>query len=97
MAALTDAWFDNDPFRLEGEAAGKLAVLKDARLWTTNVGHQGPASPAVGEVFSTFILPNMMAAAAQGMPAKQAVAQAEKQIQTIFKNWRQRGLVGGAA
>jgi multiple sugar transport system substrate-binding protein len=97
LAELTDAWFDDDPFRLEGEAKGKLVVLKGARSWSTNIGHPGPASPAVGEVYSTFVLPNMMAAAAQGMPAAQAVAQAEKQIQTIFKNWRQRGLIGGSA
>jgi len=96
LAQLTDAWFDDDPFRLEGEAKGKLVALKDARKWSTNVGHPGPASPAVGEVYSTFILPNMMAAAAQGMPAAQAVAQAEKQIRTIFNNWRQRGLIGGS-
>jgi multiple sugar transport system substrate-binding protein len=93
---LSNAWFDDDPFRLDGEAKGKLRVLKEGLQWTTNVGHPGPASPAVGEIFSTFVLPNMMAAAAQGMQPSQAVAQAEGQIKTIFKNWRQRGLVGGA-
>ncbi len=92
---LSNAWFDDDPFRLEGEAKGKLRVLKDGLQWTTNVGHPGPANPAVGEIFSTFILPNMMASAAQGMKASEAVDQAESQIRTIFTNWRQRGLVGG--
>jgi multiple sugar transport system substrate-binding protein len=92
---LNNAWFDDDPFRLEGEAKGKLAVLKTGSQWCTNVGHPGPASPAIGEVFSTFILPNMMASAAQGMKASQAVVQADKQIKTTFAAWRKRGLIGG--
>jgi multiple sugar transport system substrate-binding protein len=92
---LNNAWFDDDPFRLKGEAKGKLAVLKDGMEWSTNVGHPGPADPAIGEIFSTFILPNMMASAAQGMKASEAVIQAEKQIKTIFQAWRNRGLVGG--
>jgi multiple sugar transport system substrate-binding protein len=94
---LSNAWFDDDPFRLDGEAKGKLKVLKDGLQWTTNVGHPGPANPAVGEIFSTFVLPNMMVAAAQGMQPSLAVAQAEGQIKTVFKSWRQRGLVGGTS
>jgi multiple sugar transport system substrate-binding protein len=92
---LNNAWFDDDPFRLEGEAKGKLAVLKEARQWSTNIGHPGPASPAIGEVFSTFVLPNMLASAAQGMKASLAVSEAEKRIKAIFRDWRERGLVGG--
>jgi multiple sugar transport system substrate-binding protein len=80
---------------LEGEAKGKLAVLKTGSQWCTNVGHPGPASPAIGEVFSTFVLPNMMASAAQGMKASEAVMRADKQIKATFKAWRNRGLVGG--
>ncbi len=92
---LSDAWFDDDPFRLEGEAKGKLSVLKDARQWTTNVGHPGPADPAIGEIFSTFVLPNMMAQAAQGMKPSLAVLEADKRIKSVFEQWRKRGLVGG--
>jgi len=92
---LNNAWFENDPFALPGEAKGKLAVLKDAEKWSTNVGHPGPASPAVGEVFSTFIIPNMFAGAARGTKAETTVAQAEAQIKSIFKKWREKGLVGG--
>ncbi len=91
---LSNAWFDDDPFRLEGEAKGKLAVLKDARQWTTNVGHPGPSNPAIGEIFSTFVLPNMMAQAAQGMKPALAVEEADKRIKAIFEAWRKRGLVG---
>lgn len=93
---LHNAWFDDDPFRLAEEEKGKLAVLKTAEQWSTNVGHPGPANPAIGEVFSTFVLPNMLAQAARGMAPEQAVAEAEAQVKTIFQKWRQKGLIGGS-
>jgi hypothetical protein len=34
-------------------------------------------------------------AAREELSPKQAVAEAEKQINTIFQNWRSRGLVAG--
>jgi multiple sugar transport system substrate-binding protein len=92
---LHNAWFDNDPFALPGEAKGKLAVLKDAEKWSTNMGYPGPANPAEGEVFATFILPNMLANAARGMKPEEAVAQAEILTKAIFDKWRKKGLVGG--
>ena len=55
---LHNAWFSEDPFALPGEEKGKLAVLKDAEKWSTNMGYPGPANPAEGEVFATFVLPN---------------------------------------
>lgn len=93
---LANAWFDDDPFRIEGEEKGKLATLKNAEEWSTNVGHPGPANPAIGEVFATFVLPNMMANAARGMDPGMAVSQAETLIKTIFEKWRKKGLVGGS-
>jgi multiple sugar transport system substrate-binding protein len=92
---LNDAWFDKDPFALPGEADDKLKVLKDALEWSTNVGHPGPASPAIGEVFGTFVMPNMMANAARGMNPETAVMQAETLTKAIFEKWRKKGLVGG--
>ncbi len=92
---LHNAWFDDDPFVLPGEAKGKLSVLKNAEKWSTNIGYPGPANPAEGEVFATFILPNMMANAARGMKAEEAVAQAEVLTKAIFAKWRKKGLVGG--
>ncbi len=92
---LHNTWFDDDPFIIAGEEKGKLAVLKDAEKWSTNVGHPGPANPAEGEVFATFILPNMMANSARGMKAEEAVAQAELLVKAIFTKWRKKGLVGG--
>ncbi len=63
---LFDAWFAKDPFALPGEAAGKSKPLQGAEQWSTNVGHPGPASPAIGEIFGTFVIPNMFAKVAQG-------------------------------
>jgi multiple sugar transport system substrate-binding protein len=87
-------WLDNDPGH--SNPSNKLAVLKDAADWSVNVGYPGPASPAIGEIFDTNVLPSMMAAAAKGdKTPKQAVADAETQIKAIFTKWRQKGLVGG--
>ncbi len=92
---LHNAWFEDDPFALPGEPKGKLAVLKDAEKWSTNVGHPGPANPAVGEVFATFVLPNMMANAARGAKPEEEVAKAETLVKAIYAKWREKGLVGG--
>jgi hypothetical protein len=89
-----DGWLDNDPFG--SQPANKLAFLKEAEGWTTNVGHPGPASAAVGEVFDTFVIPKMMARAARGeLSPRDAVVDAEGQIKAIYQRWRERGLVGG--
>jgi len=88
-------WLDDDPFG--SKPADKLAVLKDALDWTTNVGYHGYANTAIGEVFGTFIIPNMYARAARGRAtAEQAVAGAQAQIEPIFAKWRKKGLIGGA-
>ncbi|MGE3659695.1 MAG: ABC transporter substrate-binding protein [Pseudonocardia sp.] len=88
-----DGWLDADPFG--ARPANKLALLKNATDWSTNVGHPGPANTAEGEVFATFVIPNMFARAARGEATpQQAVADAEAQIRPIFDRWRQRGLIG---
>jgi ABC-type glycerol-3-phosphate transport system substrate-binding protein len=87
-----NAWLDSDPFG--AQPADKLKLLKDAVPWSANIGHPGPASTAIGEVFSTFIIPNMFARAARGEATpEQAVAEAEARINPIFDKWRARGLV----
>lgn len=87
-------WLASDPFG--SKPADKLKLLTDATKWSTNIGHPGPSSPAEGEVFSTFIIPNMFARVARGeVGAKQAVLDAEGQITPIFAKWRAKGLVGG--
>ena len=91
-----DAWLENDPFSTTNKK--KLAFMKidDALKWSTNVGHPGPASTAVGEVFNTYVIPNMMARAARGEQSpRDSVVQAEREIKTIYEKWRRQGLVGG--
>ena len=91
-----NSWLDDDPFG--SEPKNKLAVLKDALDWSRNVGYAGSANTAIGEIFGTFILPNMFADAARGKQSpQQAVVNAEKQMNAIFAKWRKKGLVGGGA
>lgn len=89
-------WVADDPFG--SQPSDKLSVLSDALDWSTNVGHPGPANPAVGQVFGESIIPVMFAEAARGQKSpEQAISDAEAQIQAIFGDWRERGLVGGDA
>lgn len=91
---LSNAWFDNDPFKLDGEADGKLSVFKDALQWTTNVGHPGYTSPAIAEIYNTFVIPNMMARAVRGDETPEAsIKRAATEARTVFDSWRKRGLV----
>ncbi|CAN5702439.1 hypothetical protein BH18ACT6_BH18ACT6_11140 [soil metagenome] len=86
-------WVDNDPFG--SNPPDKLKVLNTALDWATNVGHPGPANPAVGQIFGESIIPVMFAEAAQGLKSpQQAVDDAEAQITAIFDDWRGQGLVG---
>jgi hypothetical protein len=89
-------WLGDDPFG--SEPRDKLSVLKDALDWSTNVGRHGHANTAIGEVFGTFIVPNMYARAARGQQSpEESVARAESQIKPVFEKWRRKGLIGGAA
>ncbi|MFC6882836.1 MULTISPECIES: ABC transporter substrate-binding protein [Actinomadura] len=87
-------WLDHDPYG--AKPANKLSLLKTATSWSANIGYPGPSNPAIGEIFNTNVLPTMFGRAARGQTSpQQAVADAERQINAIFKNWRARGLVGG--
>lgn len=89
-----EAWLESDPFG--SNPRDKLKILVDAVPWSANIGHPGPASTAIGEVFNTFVIPNMFARAARGEASpQQTVSDAEKQITAIFDKWRAAGLVGG--
>ena len=89
-----DDSLSKDPFG--STPANKLSFLRDAEKWTTNVGHPGPANAAIGEVFGTFVIPQMMAKAAKGqLSPRDAVVEAETVIKGIFTKWRDRKLVGG--
>ncbi|TAM86106.1 extracellular solute-binding protein [bacterium] len=88
------AQFQRDPF---GSApADKLAVLATAEKWSTNIGHPGPANPAIGEIFDTFVIPDMFAkAATKQLTPKESVKQSTARVNAIFAKWRKAGLVGG--
>jgi len=90
-----DAWLAEDPYSQANK--DKLKFLKDAEPWSVNIGHPGPASAAEGEVFATFVIPNMFAKVARGeLSAKESIAEAETQVNAIFTKWRAQGLVGGS-
>jgi maltose-binding protein MalE len=91
-----DGWLDKDPFTIQGDDSAKLQPLKTAVDWSTNLGHPGPASPAIGEINGTFVLPNMLARVARGgQTAEQSVKRADQECRKIFDKWRSQGLVGG--
>jgi multiple sugar transport system substrate-binding protein len=94
MRDIWRVWFNKDPFALPGEATDKLVVLENAETWATNIGHPGPANPAIGEIFSTFVIPNMYAVAAQKQKTpEEAVKQAAAQCKSIFEKWQAQGLI----
>jgi multiple sugar transport system substrate-binding protein len=93
-ASALPGWLASDPFG--SHPANKLALLANSQQWSTNIGHPGPANAAEGEIFTTNVLPTMMASAAQGNATpKAAVASAASQCEAIFSKWRAKGLVGG--
>jgi hypothetical protein len=51
-------------------------------------------NPAMDEVFSTFLIPQMFAQVSQGkLTAAQSVAQTKAQVSAIYAKWRARGAV----
>jgi len=92
------AWFKDDPYALPGDVKGKLLPLIDAERWSANIGHPGPANPAEGEIFGTFVLPNMFARVVQGkQTAEESVKQAAAECKKIFTKWQAQGLMKKAA
>jgi len=88
-----EGWLNSDPFG--SNPANRLAFLKDATDWSTNIGYPGPANTAEGEVFNTFIIPNMFARVARGeQSAAASVAVAEQAVNAVFDKWRAQGLIG---
>jgi multiple sugar transport system substrate-binding protein len=74
-----------------GGASGKYALLADAASWTTNIGHPGHTSAAIGEIFHRGLIPTMFARAATGrLLADEALAQAHSESHHIFRKWKER-------
>jgi len=87
-------WLAKDPFG--AKPADKLKILTDAVPWSANIGYPGPSNTAIGEIYNTFVIPNMFARAARGEATpEQAVAEAEGQVKAVFDKWRTAGLIGG--
>lgn len=91
---LFNTWYSNDPFSLPGEDPTKLKPLTGATDWSVAIGFPGPTNPAAGEVFSTFVIPNMFGRVARGkQTAEESVKQAQQEAVTIYKRWKEQGLI----
>ena len=89
-----DGWLEEDPFG--SVPANKFEVLKTVNEWSVHLGYPGVTNPAISQVFSENIIPNMVARVALGeMSAEDSVAMATERVEEIFAEWREKGLVGG--
>lgn len=89
-----ESWLEVDPFG--SVPANKFEVLKSVNEWSVHLGYPGVTNPAISQVFSEHIIPNMVAQVALGeLSAEDSVAQATERVEEIFAEWRAKGLVGG--
>jgi multiple sugar transport system substrate-binding protein len=74
---------------------GKYTILTTiAEKYTHNIGYPGTMNPAMDEVFSTFLIPQMFAQVSQGkMSAADSVASIKSQVNAIYKKWGARGAI----
>jgi multiple sugar transport system substrate-binding protein len=81
--------------KLRADPSGKYGVLDTiSRTATTNVGHPGFSNAAIDEVFNTFLIPQMFAEVAQGRKsAADSVRDTTREVQRIFRKWRNRGKI----
>jgi multiple sugar transport system substrate-binding protein len=85
----------NIPVRLARDPntpKGKYKVLEEInRKYTKNVGYPGFSNAAIGEMFDTFLIPQMFAEVAQGKrTADDAARDYQRRVGQIFSKWRQR-------
>jgi multiple sugar transport system substrate-binding protein len=71
----------------------KYAILGDFQDFSFNVGYPGYTNPAVDEVFSTFLIPQMYAEVARGGDPQDVVDSAEQQINAVYDKWRAQGKI----
>jgi multiple sugar transport system substrate-binding protein len=75
----------NDP---PSHPPDKLKVLETANEWEAALGWPGPGNPQSDEVQNNFILPDMMAQAANGkLTPEEAMEWGFKQCDAIYKKW----------
>ncbi len=74
---------------------GKYAILDTiSKRYTYNVGYPGYSNAAIGEVFDTYIIPEMFARVARGqLTPEDAARQYHNRIGRIFLKWRRRGKI----
>jgi multiple sugar transport system substrate-binding protein len=74
---------------------GKYRILDTiSKRYTKNVGYPGFANAAIGEVFDTFLIPQMFAEVAQGRRTPEDAARDyHRRIGAIFAKWRRRGKI----
>jgi multiple sugar transport system substrate-binding protein len=75
--------------------AGQYNILQSiAQNNTTNVGYPGYGNAAIGEIFLLNLIPQMFAQVAQDKMTPEDAAKAfQRQFKTIFKKWRDQGLL----
>jgi len=88
----------NIPVRLARDPhtpKGKYDILKTiSEKYTKNVGYPGFSNAAIGELFDTFLIPQMFAEVAQGKRSPDDAARAyQRRIGTVFEKWRKRGKI----
>ncbi len=71
---------------------GKYVILDTiSKRYTFNVGYPGFANAAIGEIFDTFLIPQMFAEVAQGKRSPADGARTyHRRMGTIFAKWRRR-------
>jgi len=83
---------ERDPVALP---KGKYKVLKTiSDKYTYNVGYPGFTNAAIGEIFDTYLIPQMFAEVARGdkTPAD-AARDYHRRFETIYAKWRRRGKI----
>jgi multiple sugar transport system substrate-binding protein len=88
----------NIPVRLARDTNtpnGKYKVLGTiSEKYTKNVGYPGFANAAMGEIFDTYLIPEMFARVARGdLTAEDAARDYHRRLGTIFAKWRKRGKI----
>jgi multiple sugar transport system substrate-binding protein len=89
-----DEWLANDPYM--SNPPNKLEVLQGAADWGVHLGYPGVANPAISAVMGQNLIVNMFGAVVRGeQTPEEAAAATTEQVEAIFQEWRDRGLVGG--
>ncbi|MBA3384820.1 MAG: extracellular solute-binding protein [Actinobacteria bacterium] len=88
----------NIPVRLARDSntpKGKYKVLGTiSEKYTKNVGYPGFTNAAIGEIFDTYLIPQMFAEVAQGRRTpEEAARDYHARLGTIYAKWRRRGKI----